>query len=254
MKSITFDNGIVYYEQLGNGIPIIFIHPPGMGRRVFDYQKKLAEHYRIILPDLSGHGQSRSFMNGPIIRQYVKELNLILEEESIDQAIILGYSAGGMIAQEFSLSYPLKTKAIVLSGGYPRVATPGLTMLYKMGMNLLKSSPTTLINLLAFSHARDPEYRKILAEHMKYSDVNHWYKYYEETYHYNCVKKLNLIIEPLLVVYGQNSFWVNKHNSFYDRCGNSEIAMIKNGFHQVPTKKWLALNHVVENFIERNCR
>ena len=51
-------NQYLYYEEYGQGIPIIFIHPPGMGNKVFHYQYDLSKHMRVIFPDLSGHGRS----------------------------------------------------------------------------------------------------------------------------------------------------------------------------------------------------
>ena len=44
MPSIKMNiNQHMFYEEYGDGSPIIFIHPPGMGRKVFVYQQYLSE-------------------------------------------------------------------------------------------------------------------------------------------------------------------------------------------------------------------
>ncbi|MBM7569900.1 alpha/beta fold hydrolase [Aquibacillus albus] len=251
MQYIERTDGITYYEIYGEGLPIIFIHPPGMGKITFEYQKRLANRFKIILPDLSGHGDSTPSRNHTsIIKQFVDELSMIIDNEQLDEAIICGYSAGGMIAQEFAFTYPNKTKAILLSGGYPKVATNGLKVEYKLGMSLLKASPESLANVLAFSHAKRTVYRKALFEHICKSDVSNWLEFYEETLYYDCVQKLQSVKSPLLTVYGQQAFWINKHKKYYHSCPDAEIAIVRNSLHQVPTKKWQAFNHVINNFIQ----
>ncbi|MCT2536891.1 alpha/beta hydrolase [Aquibacillus koreensis] len=247
---MTLENGIVYYEKIGEGTPILFIHPPGLGRRVFDYQRVLSSKYQIILPDFSGHGWSKSFLNDSIFNQYIKEINAILRVNNLEKVIICGYSAGGMIAQEYALRYPLNTEALILSGGYPKVDTVGLRMMYNIGVRVLKASPDLLAKILAKSHARDQGYREILYEAMKLTNVNHWIRFYEETYQYDCSEKLMQLQMPVLSVYGKNAYWIHKHKIFYKQCKQSKLAFIKNEFHQIPTKKWQAFNHILENFIK----
>ncbi|MDC3415304.1 alpha/beta fold hydrolase [Aquibacillus salsiterrae] len=255
MSYIDINGGKVFYELLGNGTPILFIHPPGMGRKVFDYQKRLSDRFQIILPDFSGHGDSSPFTgDAGIINQYVDEINMILNKEQIYKAIICGYSAGGMVAQHFALTYPDRTKAVILSGGYPEVLTRTLQLEYILGMNVLKSSNEALAKVLAISHAKSKVYRENLYQHILKSNIRNWLQFYQETYHYSCLNALKDIKVPLLNVYGQYSPWINAHKKYYDVCPQADIAIVKNTSHQVPTKKWQAFNHVVRNFIEGHPR
>ncbi|KAF0995860.1 AB hydrolase superfamily protein YvaM [Geobacillus sp. TFV-3] len=50
----------LYYEEKGEGTPLLFIHPPGMGHAVFCRQEPLARHFRLILYDMRGNGRSSS--------------------------------------------------------------------------------------------------------------------------------------------------------------------------------------------------
>ncbi|WP_186577730.1 alpha/beta fold hydrolase [Aquibacillus kalidii] len=250
MEHIELENGKVYYDKLGSGTPIIFIHPPGLGKAVFRHQWELAEDYCVIFPDFSGHGASTSILNGPIIDQYVQEIKAIIEAEGFREVILCGYSAGGMIAQEFAISYPSKIKALILSGGYPKVDTPGLYFMYVAGMYLLKKSPDYLARILAKSHARGKEFRKDLYNHISKTNVNHWYQFYQETLHYDCSDRLQVLLSPVLCIYGEKAIWINKHKTYYSYCPTNNIAIIKNGLHQVPSKNSHAFNQIIGNFLQ----
>ena len=80
-------NGLqLFYEDKGSGTPIIFIHPPGMGRKVFFYQLLLANHFRIILPDLSGHGDTIGSSDSVTILGFAEEIRRLMDELKIEKA------------------------------------------------------------------------------------------------------------------------------------------------------------------------
>jgi pimeloyl-ACP methyl ester carboxylesterase len=60
-KQITIFNTKIYYEEYGQGMPLILLSGGGMDRSIKDYEKcipKLAKHYRVIAPDTPGQGRS----------------------------------------------------------------------------------------------------------------------------------------------------------------------------------------------------
>ena len=65
MPYIVEDGVRLYYEEMGSGTPILFIHPPEMGHIVFRHQQSLSSHFRIIMYDMRGNGKS-SPSNRPI--------------------------------------------------------------------------------------------------------------------------------------------------------------------------------------------
>ena len=59
MAEFQYENTCMVYNISGKGIPILFIHPPAMGRIVFRYQEELNRYFTIITPDLSGNGDTK---------------------------------------------------------------------------------------------------------------------------------------------------------------------------------------------------
>jgi pimeloyl-ACP methyl ester carboxylesterase len=152
MPFCHFNSIQLFYEDRGTGIPIIFIHPPGMGRKVFYYQLLLADHFRVIVPDLSGHGDSRGSNSRITIFGFANEIRMLMDELNIERAVICGYSSGGIIAQELCLNHPDRVIGVILAGGFPKVQAALLRYEHLIGMYLVKRYPQLLARGIAFAH------------------------------------------------------------------------------------------------------
>jgi pimeloyl-ACP methyl ester carboxylesterase len=74
----------------------------------------LASDYRLIVPDLAGHGESEP-MTGPISYGVVLErLHAILEKEAKGKVTIAGNSMGGWIGTLYALDHPGRVERLVL--------------------------------------------------------------------------------------------------------------------------------------------
>ncbi|MEQ6377923.1 alpha/beta hydrolase [Bacillaceae bacterium S4-13-58] len=246
MPSSTEDT--IVYDAIGEGSPIIFIHPPGMGRKVFHFQYPLQSSFQLLIPDLSGHGDSLMKTGVPTIDSYAKEILSILDQEGLQQATILGYSAGGSIAQHLAIHYPERVKGMILFGGFPCVATKTLALQFRIGMKMLESNPEILAKILAKSHTTDRTVQRILFKHMMKANVANWYHFYNQSLHYDCVDELTSIKVPTLLVYGTKIKWIKAHEDFYN--GNSHMykKIIPHATHQIPTKQMYTANRLIDTF------
>jgi len=104
----------VYFEVTGAGLPIVFIHDGLLHSKGFDHQYEFfKEHYTVIRYDRPGYGQSPPPKNAISDVATLKDL---LAQMAIEKAILVGGSAGGRIALDFSVVHPNRVHAIVLVG------------------------------------------------------------------------------------------------------------------------------------------
>ncbi|MBY4602371.1 MULTISPECIES: alpha/beta fold hydrolase [Bacillus] len=240
----------LYYEEYGQGIPIIFIHPPGMGRKVFYYQRLLSEHFRVIFPDLSGHGDSDHADQPASISYYANEIVQFMDALHIDKAVLFGYSAGGLIAQHIGFTRPDKVSHLVLSGAYPAVHNVIGEKIHKTGMYLLEKNAGLLIKILAVSHTKNKELRHLLTGHMKKADLSHWHQYYQDSLRYNCIEQLPRLHMPMLFMYGGLRDWTFPASGYYRKaCSHAEFFRLEYQGHQLPTKQWKTCNELVTGFV-----
>ncbi|WP_181444657.1 alpha/beta fold hydrolase [Bacillus sp. 03113] len=237
----------IYYEDKGSGIPLVFIHPPAMGRKVFYYQEDLSKNFRVILPDLSGNGDSIGEKNVTIIG-YAEEVVALLDHLQIEKAVVVGYSSGCTVAQEFALSFPNRALGIILFGGFSEVMSMTFKYEHILGMYFVKKFPAFLQYIIAASHTEDKKVRQILLDHMKKANHKMWFQFYDRSLHFSCTDRLDQLQVPLLLLYGSRDF-VNQHIRTYKRHTKFESVIIDKVFHQLPTKKWEIINQLVIGFV-----
>ncbi|MFL2639834.1 MAG: alpha/beta fold hydrolase [Dehalococcoidia bacterium] len=114
-------NGIsIFYEIIGNSDYPTLVMTHGLGGHGRAYENLIPEfskRYKLLLWDMRGHGQSDrpKAEDGVYTRdQHASDLAGLLDSLGIDQAHIHGHSLGGLVAQQFVISYPEKTKSLII--------------------------------------------------------------------------------------------------------------------------------------------
>lgn len=106
------------------GAPIVFSHALGTDLTIWDEViAALPNHYRIIRYDMRGHGGS-SCPPGPYsMGALVREVEALLDSRTVRDAVFVGLSAGGLIAQGLAVKRMDQVRALVLSGTAPKIGT-----------------------------------------------------------------------------------------------------------------------------------
>jgi len=116
-------NGIeLYYEEDGQGPPIVLIHGI-MGAPRMTYANllhALDSHFRVILPDLRGFGRTRHPKTTYHHAASADDLAGLIERLGAAPAHVLGHGMGGIIAQNLALRHPAAVKSLILlsTGSY----------------------------------------------------------------------------------------------------------------------------------------
>ena len=112
-------NGIrTYYEDSGDGPPVVFLHGAMSDHRIWaERMQPLATDYRIVVYDLRGHGRTGgSERNSYSIDLYAEDLHALVEALNLDRPAVCGLSLGGMIAQAYAANYPNEISALCTFG------------------------------------------------------------------------------------------------------------------------------------------
>ncbi|MEO7727062.1 MAG: alpha/beta hydrolase [Burkholderiales bacterium] len=102
---------------------LVLIHP-GMGSalRLYAWVPHLARGYRVIRPDIRGHGKSQPALDKPLTNERLaRDLIELLDHLKCERAHVIGASAGGIIAMHAALRFPERFASL---GVY--AATPGI--------------------------------------------------------------------------------------------------------------------------------
>ena len=110
---------LVWYEE-GQGKPLVLIHGWGMSAGIFqEFATLLAKQFRVLMPDLPGHGQSC-----PTVRPNLHNVSALLAQwlksEIKDPFAMAGWSLGGMLALSIAHEGLLPVKELVMIGSTPK--------------------------------------------------------------------------------------------------------------------------------------
>ena len=106
----------IYYETYGQGPPLLLIHGYMLSGEMYhpllDFWK---QKFQLIVPDLRGYGKSIDLPGPYTVQQSVQDVLQIMDSLNLQQFFVLGYSKGGLIAQQLAAHYPQRIKALVLA-------------------------------------------------------------------------------------------------------------------------------------------
>lgn len=115
--TITLSNGVKleYVEQGKDATAVIFLHGFSDSWHSFDtLMKMLPPDFHLVSLSQRGHGNSSKPNVGYHPKDFANDLSLFINEKKLGASIIVGHSMGGYVAQQFAVSYPGLTKALVL--------------------------------------------------------------------------------------------------------------------------------------------
>lgn len=113
-------NGVnMYYEVHGQGEPLLLIHGGTVTADWWQpYLSGFAEHYRVITPDIRGHGRSDNPTGTMSYRLLADDMAAFVRTLDIHKPLIAGYSDGGQIALEIGMRYPDLPQALIVGGAW----------------------------------------------------------------------------------------------------------------------------------------
>nr|WP_245347337.1 alpha/beta hydrolase [Cohnella lubricantis] len=199
-------NGIeLHYHVQGKGIPIVFLHPPTMGSRLFTYLRNdLARDHRTLLFDFRGHGRSASSASPITFPLLIEDTCRLMDALDIESAYLCGYSMGTMVALEALLTHPERFRGAALLSGMPSVSGPSAKFLARSGLAAASLRAKQLMALAeSLSHADNPEaFQRLRAESVS-GDPTKWREYIAAGLAYSATDRLQAIRQPILLLYGQ---------------------------------------------------
>ena len=117
MPRVTVENGVrLYCQDLGSGPAVVLVHGGCMSHRVWESQvHALVETgFRVITPDLRGHGRSDKPVSPYTARMYADDLVALLDAREIDECTLVGWSLGATIAATFARQYGDRLDGMIL--------------------------------------------------------------------------------------------------------------------------------------------
>ncbi len=117
---ILADGSRISWREWGAGKPLIMLHGWSMSSAVFsEVASQLAEDFRILCPDLPGHGDSEPVLSCSL-EAFASRLELWIKQLNLPAASLLGWSLGGQVALQIALNGRVALSHLLLVATTPR--------------------------------------------------------------------------------------------------------------------------------------
>lgn len=104
------------YQDAGDGPPLLLVHGFPLDHTLWIHQiETFKGDYRVILPDLRGHGQSEAPPGPYRMDRMAADLSALLQELKIERVVLGGLSMGGYVVFAFWRLYPERVRALLLA-------------------------------------------------------------------------------------------------------------------------------------------
>ncbi len=125
MPRIPSGDTEIFYESLGSGPPVVLLHPFPANHDLWKpAAQAILSNYRVILPDLRGHGDS-GIGNGPAtMEKHAADVAQVLDHAEVARAPFVGVSIGGYVLFEFWRRFRARVDALMLCNTKAQADTP----------------------------------------------------------------------------------------------------------------------------------
>jgi 3-oxoadipate enol-lactonase len=131
MPTLQLTDAEIYYEVHGRGRPMLFLSETACDGEVWKiYQvPEFSKDHQVIIHDYRGTGQSSKPSIDYTTQMFAGDVVALMDHLKAEDAIVVGHSMGGRVAQLLALDYPGRVKKLVLASTgshYPK--TKGLPL------------------------------------------------------------------------------------------------------------------------------
>jgi len=215
---------------------IMFVHGYAGVLESWEFQINhfVNQGYRVVAPDLRGHGQSDAPFTNYTMDEMVDDLHAIVETLNLPERFVLvAHSFGGAIAVEYANAHPKRLSKLVL------LATAGEFPLPKSAQRLLKLPLRTLQPFWRYRPKWDAELH--VMKRMAANNMQHWQGW----------SLMRNITTPTLVMIGAKDFYFPR--DVFEEVGraipNSEVYDVGTSKHKVQLERHEATNRAIERFV-----
>ncbi|KEO83203.1 alpha/beta fold hydrolase [Tumebacillus flagellatus] len=243
-----------YYTVSGMGFPLILIHGMGLSHQMWIGQTPVfARHYTVIAYDKRGHGGSGVSKGTVTIQRYSEDLNALFETLGLEKAVLVAYSSGTLIAEQFTLDHPDKVAGLCLISSFAKVkgAYLSLKTMFARWLMLTNFHKFAAYDVAA-SNAENIVQRGFFYRVAKRANIDENLKLLDASEQYLDTRDIaQKITCPVLLVHGSKDRSTELYaREFTERLPHARIAVIEGVNHACATRAPRTFNHLLQEWLE----
>jgi len=161
MAAASGDGAELYYEEFGQGEPLVMVPGLGAHSRIWGpFPKMLAERRRVIVYDPRGLGRSAADSRPLSLELMASDVAAVLDASGAEKADVLGASLGSLVALRFALDFGRRAGRLVLVTPAPVRTRYGDWLVQTLRLLAERVSPEEFIQALMLFSFSPPFFDK----------------------------------------------------------------------------------------------
>ena len=242
MSAVVIGDGLVHYEAIGRGRPLVFVHGwLGSWRYWVPTMEDLSSKHRTYALDLWGFGDSDKRTQSYSVNAYVELLDRFLDKLGVVRPELVGHALGGVIALLFASQASDQVEQVV------GVSVPLMGAAVGRQLSNLSANGDTLARLVA-RRAKFPEVE--MEVHKTDSAVVA--KSVNSSMTVDLRRVLPTVDIPVLLVHGRDDPLIRPpQNEWLQDCRDNVRAILIEGAHHFPMlEERTKFNRLLKDFLE----
>ena len=257
MPNVNVNDISLYYEESGEGEPLLFLHGLGTDGRSWEYQRDFfAEQFRVIVVDVRGHSRSAQPPGPYSVSQFAADIFALLDHLQIDQFHLVGLSMGGMIGFQMAVDQPKRCKSLTIVNSGPELVPRTLKERWQILQRRLVLNFSSMekigefIGERLFPEPEQAEYKELFVQQMRENDPQAYKAATNALIGWSVRSKLNRIQCPVLVISGDMDYTpVATKEAYVRELPTARLQVIHNSRHGTPIDQPEAFNTAVLQFL-----
>lgn len=230
-RSLELDEANIYYQIHGDGEPLLLVHGFTSTHELWsDLTPALANSYRLIVPDMRGHGRSQNRSGQFLHADSAEDMLSLLDHVGVTSVRAIGHSSGALTLLHAAIKDPSRFNSLVLMGT-PANPTEAVNE-FLLGITYGGYPDVIRENLLRWHPGGETQIGKLLS-HL------HQLAAEDETDRFFSREQLDEITARTLIIHGDRDIHpVEIATDIYRSIPNAYLWVVPNGDHALVFEPW----------------
>ncbi len=259
MPYVKSDDTNIYYDIVGKGEPVMFIHGLGSSTEGWKFQTDYFSKFcKVILVDLRGHGKSDKPKGKYSVSLFAQDCLAIIDDLNIQSLHIVGISLGSLVAFEMAVKRQQLVKSLVIVNGIPEVKITKPYILFRIYIRLALTwllgvkNIGRILSKNLFPGDDKRMLRKQFIEEWSKNDKNAYLKSALSLMNWSAIEQVKNMDIPILLLSAEFDYISIEQKKYYkNKLLRGELVVIENTRHALPAEKPDAFNQEVKKFLKK---
>ncbi len=253
----------LHYDACGEGEPLLFVH--GLGSSARDWENQVpffADGFRVVTPDLRGHGRSDRPPGPYGIALFANDIAELIRTLELGPTHVVGLSLGGFVASQLAIAHGELVCSLVIVNSAPALPSDTLKDRLRIKIELLLRrlivrlfGMRTLGRFLSkklFPGPEQADLRNTFVERWADNDARAYLDTLGAVSRWTVRDRLSSITCPTCVVSGENDFFpMSLKQEYLLHNPNAELVIIPDSGHFTPVDQKGRFNDALRAFLEK---